>query len=120
MDKTRTFSPTVITSRKAKKDFERIKARHSDILSNLQNHQVKVKAYKDQKETERKANLQALIENRKAKMEQEAQAKQENQKQITDQQTQKQTQEMQHQKELRDHQVKMAELEIKRKALEQP
>src|ERR1700735_3415828 len=106
MDKNRTFTPTVITSKKAQKDLNRIRARHSDILSNLQVHQEKVKAYKEQKEAERKANLQVLIESRKQKIEQDAHMKQESQKHIAEHQKQV----AQQQKEARDHEIKMKEL----------
>lgn len=107
MDKNRTFSPTVITSRKAKKDLEHIKARHADIMKNMEQHQIKVKAYKDQKELERHIQLGQMNEIRKIKQEEDLKVRQEQEK--NNREAQQKT---------RDYQIKMAELKLKRKALE--
>lgn len=47
------FKPTVLTSRLASKDLERIKMLHKDILTGMQDQSLKVQAFKQQKDLER-------------------------------------------------------------------
>ncbi len=44
--------PTVITSKAASKDYNRIVAAHADLLTGMANHSVKVANYNTQKQTE--------------------------------------------------------------------
>ena len=96
------FTPIVITSRKAKKEIEKIKAHHADILRGMDEHKKKVDSFKLQKESERQQAIQQAVESRKQRMAEEAQAKKEQAAQ---------------EKERMAHQAKMAELELKRQAL---
>lgn len=52
MNPLKKISPTVITSRAASKEFERIKGRHADILTGLTNQKMRVDAQNQQKATE--------------------------------------------------------------------
>lgn len=57
-DKT-TFSPAVITSRKASDDLDHIKIQHADILGGMQNQAIKLATLNQQKAAEA-ANQQAV------------------------------------------------------------
>lgn len=50
-------SPAVITSREAKKHFEKIKAQHAEIVADMSAHQERVQQYKQQKEQERQQEV---------------------------------------------------------------
>lgn len=47
-----TYSPTVITSNAAQKDYSNIQAKHSEILDGLQTQAVKVASYNQAKSAE--------------------------------------------------------------------
>ena len=99
----KTFSPIIITAKKARKHIEKIKAHHADIIQNLEAHKLKVQAFHEKKAAEQAQKDQTMIEHHK--MMSEAQAKQ-------------REMEMAHQKEMSMNAVKEKELEIKRRALE--
>ena len=46
------MKPSVITSRMAARDFEKIKASHADLVTGISNQQMKVNAYRQQKAAE--------------------------------------------------------------------
>lgn len=73
------MTPTIISSRRAKKEIERIKAHHNDILMSLDEHKKKVEVYKQNKSIEAQNNdqirKQQELENRKIHMQQESENK---------------------------------------------
>lgn len=86
-----TFSPIVITSRKAQDHYNKVKIEHADILTGMENQRLQVEKYNQQ---------QAVEKQNQAIMQKEQQEK-----------------EMQTQKDMLEHQRKMEEIEIKRQAL---
>jgi len=91
----KTFTPIVITSRKARKELNRIKTHASDIVKNLEEHKKKVSDYHLKSMNEAFAKAKDKQE-REAKDRQEIQA---------------------HVKELMAQRLKEKELELKRQAL---
>jgi len=89
-----TFTPLVITSKAARKDFEKIKAHATDIIQKHEEHVVRVSAYHEKLRAEKMDKMQRNNEERKAAQEQEAKNRD---AQMT-------------------HQIKMRELEIKNRA----
>lgn len=62
------MKPSVITSRAASKDMERIKTVHADLLTGLSDHQMKVEGYRQQKDAEMANNQAMQGEMKKAEM----------------------------------------------------
>lgn len=52
-----TFTPIVITSRAAKKDFSDIRFKHSKLLNDMQNQALKVEVYNQKKDIENRENM---------------------------------------------------------------
>lgn len=96
------FTPTVITSRKARKEIERIKGRHAELVRAMQNQALKVSAWKEQKRGEQAQARQEQAERAKIKMEQESKSRAEA---------------MTHERDRMTHAQKMGELELKRRVL---
>ncbi len=92
-----TISPSVITSKAAEKDFEKIKSSHVDLVQGIADQTAKVSAYNQQKS----ADLQA---------QQAMNMQMEKEKQIADTQTQK---------DAITFGQKQAEIDIKRASLSQ-
>jgi PIN domain nuclease of toxin-antitoxin system len=89
-----TFTPLVISSKAARKDFEKIKKHATEIIQRHKDHVVRVSAYHEKLRAEKMDKMQRNNEARKSMQEQEAKN--------------------------RDvqmaHQIKMRELEIKNRA----
>jgi uncharacterized protein YdaT len=71
-----TFSPIIITSRKAKKDFERIKTHSIDIVKRNEEHEKRVSAYRQSKLIEKQQKNQMKIEHQKRIKEEQAKREQ--------------------------------------------
>ncbi len=98
------LSPAVITSKAAQKDFANIKAQHTDLMGAMDLHQLKVTAYNQQKAAEQQQQQAMHQEMQKAQMASSSESVK-----IAAQQ----------QKDMMQHTQKMAELQIKRDALNQ-
>ena len=96
------FTPTVITSKMAKRRLEEIKAHHAKILATQEEHKNKVEMFHQQKAMERQASEQQAQEHQKAMSEQQYKMRQD---------------QMAHEKERMLHEQKLKELELKRQAL---
>jgi len=97
-----TFTPIIVSSKKARKDFERIKQHATEIIQHHKDHVARVQQYNEVKKTEQMEKMQRANEERKV-MEERASKEREFQ--------------MNHQKEMMAHNVKLKELEIKKQAL---
>lgn len=73
----RTFTPIVITSKKAKRHIEHIKARHNEIVHGMATQKSKVDLFNQQKEIEKQALLQKQQEEKKMKLERQMKDRQE-------------------------------------------
>lgn len=104
------MNPVVITSRKAKKDFERIKSRHAEIVQGITDQSLRVQAYNQMKAQEKAQADQIGREQNQLQTEQ-------NNVQ-TDQNAKVRSDMMAHEKERMLHEVKMKELDIKKEALQ--
>ncbi len=89
------ITPTVITSKVADKDFEKIQSNHASILEGMSNQAIKSENYRAQKATELQAQQTQKTEMQKAKM----------------------TADTQTQKNAMDFQQKQSEIDIKRASL---
>ncbi len=96
------FTPTIISSKRAKRKVEEIKAKHADIMRRMDEHKVNVASYKQQKEAERVAKEQMMQEHLKMVKEQQAKETADN---------------MAREKDRMAHEVKLKELELKKQAL---
>ena len=101
MEKKR-FTPIVITSRKALKHIEKIKATHAELMQGMAMQAEKRRQYQEQKKIEAQQQAQMAQEQQRIRIEQEMKANSER---------------MAHEKEMAAQKNKQAELEIKRMAL---
>lgn len=99
-----TFTPTVITSKRAKQDIVDIRAKHGDILRGMEDQKQRVALYNQQKMEE--AKQRQAIQMEQNRQSQEMQAKNDQTR-------------MSHEKDMLAHTTKLKELAIKEKALEQ-
>jgi hypothetical protein len=97
-----TFTPLVISSKKARKDLERIKKHASELIQHHKDHLVRVTAYQEKVKMEKIAKAQREGEARKVMAEQESKNRES---------------QMTHQKEMLAHEAKLKELDLKHRAL---
>lgn len=99
----------MISAKKAKKDIERIKGLHSNILDGMAQHQLKVQQYNDQQGMLKREQDAIQGERQMKDKEMEFNGRQQNA-----------DREFNSQKESMNYNLKTKELEVKRMALTQP
>lgn len=97
----RQFTPIVITGKKARKNIEVIKSRHTEILQGMNAQAEKVKMHQEMKKQEEMQRQQIQAEQDKVKRDQQMKDHQEA---------------MDHARQIMENNMKMRELEMKHKS----